>query len=174
MMKGHPATGKSSLARALARRLAWPLIDKDDVKDHTLHLPAANTIAYEISWQIAETQLEVGLGVIVDSPLSYEVAYSAGCTIAARQGIPCIIVETQLDETRWRERFMQRGERAESAHKISSWRDMQDLLIRYDGCWAYPIPRDRHLVIDSGLPVEQQLDNVMNFLCSKHQESNQC
>lgn len=33
MCKGHPGTGKSTLASALAQRLAWPLIDKDDARD---------------------------------------------------------------------------------------------------------------------------------------------
>ena len=58
--KGHPATGKSVLAEALARRLHWPLVDKDDVKDHLLHLPGCNELAYAIMWQIAGTQLALG------------------------------------------------------------------------------------------------------------------
>ena len=39
-LKGHPATGKSVVAEALARRLRWPLIDKDDAKDHILDTAA--------------------------------------------------------------------------------------------------------------------------------------
>jgi predicted kinase len=33
LIKGLPGTGKSALALALARRLKWPLIDKDDARD---------------------------------------------------------------------------------------------------------------------------------------------
>ena len=45
-MKGHPATGKSAVAHALAQRLHIPLLDKDDVKDVILDLPGANDLAY--------------------------------------------------------------------------------------------------------------------------------
>jgi hypothetical protein len=52
-MKGHPATGKSAVAHALAQRLHIPLIDKDDIKDVVLGLPNANDLAYAAMWQIA-------------------------------------------------------------------------------------------------------------------------
>ena len=42
LMKGFPATGKSELAYALARRLRWPLVDKDDIKDVILSCPDSN------------------------------------------------------------------------------------------------------------------------------------
>ena len=33
LMKGHPGTGKSTLAQCLCRLLEWPLIDKDATRD---------------------------------------------------------------------------------------------------------------------------------------------
>lgn len=33
LLKGHPATGKSALARRLANTLRWPVVDKDDARD---------------------------------------------------------------------------------------------------------------------------------------------
>lgn len=33
LLKGHPATGKSALARRLASTLRWPVVDKDDARD---------------------------------------------------------------------------------------------------------------------------------------------
>ncbi len=31
--KGEAGSGKSTLSRALSRRLRWPVIDKDDIRD---------------------------------------------------------------------------------------------------------------------------------------------
>ncbi|KAH0983763.1 hypothetical protein GBA52_010940 [Prunus armeniaca] len=78
-MKGHPGTGKTTLANSLASTLKLPLLDKDDVRDKLQSLQASssssassvlNDASNRVIWQIAATQLRLGLSVIVDSPLS--------------------------------------------------------------------------------------------------------
>lgn len=152
LMKGFPATGKSLLAHGLSRALGWPLVDKDDVKDHLLHLQEANSLAYDIMWSVTRRQLMLGLSVIVDSPLTYPLAFQTGSALAAEYGAHLLVVETQLDEVLWRERLDSRDP-AESAHKIAGWEAMQGLLLQYDGCWQYDIPAQKHLVVDATLPV---------------------
>ena len=147
-MKGHPATGKSTLARGLARRFGWPLIDKDDVKDHTLGLAGGNELAYRILWQVVATQLALGLNVIVDSPLSYPVGYATAQALAAACGARLLVVETRLDEAEWRRRLDARSP-DESAHRIRGWAAMQRQLQLYRGCWQYPIAPEHHLVVDT-------------------------
>lgn len=152
-MKGHPATGKSLLARALAQHFGWPLIDKDDIKDHTLPLENGNTLAYSIMWQVAETQLRLKLSVIAVSPLSYPSEYETALNLAIRQGAKLLVVETRLNEAVWRRRLEERSVGA-SSHKIRGWRDMQKQLESYDDCWRYPIDPAHHLVVDTTRPVE--------------------
>jgi predicted kinase len=165
LMKGHPATGKSTLAQGLARRLRWPLIDKDDVKDHTLVLPNGNTLAYTILWQIVARQLDLGLSVIADSPLSYPTGYATGCTLAAQAGTALLVVETTLDEAEWRSRLDARSPE-ESTHKIRGWNAMQAQLEIYNGCWEYSIEPQHHLRVDASLPVADQLQIVFDRLSS--------
>ncbi len=153
LLKGHPATGKSTLAQALARHWAWPLIDKDDIKDFTAELPAGNRLAYDIMWRLAETELRLGLRVVVDSPLSYPVGYATGRALAIQYGARLLVVETVLSPDLWRDRLEERR-RGPASHKIGSWSAMQELLVTYDGCWQYPIDARHHLVIDTSQPVD--------------------
>ncbi len=165
-MKGHPATGKSAVARGVAQRLRIPLIDKDDVKDHVLDLPHANELAYAVMWQIAETQLALGLSVIAVSPLSYPVGYETAMRIAANHRAKLLVVETILDETEWRRRLDARTP-GYSSHKISGWAAMQEMLRQYDGCWQYPIAAEHHLVLDAVQPVSALVDAVVERLTLK-------
>jgi predicted kinase len=162
-MKGHPATGKSTLARSLARQLHWPLIDKDDVKDFTVGLPNGNSLAYDIAWSIVDTQLALGISCIVDTPLSYPVSYAQGCRLAAAHGARLLVIETVLDETEWQRRLETRPHH-ESTHKISGWTDMQALLIRYNGCWDYHIDPAHLIQVDTAQPVQRLLAQVCDRL----------
>jgi predicted kinase len=163
LLKGHPATGKSTLAKALARRLAWPLIDKDAIKDHVYHLPDGSSLAYNIMWQIARHQLEIGLSVVVDSPLSYPQAYATGQELAATFNSRLVIVETSLAESIWRERLDQRLQEQQT-HRTAGWVAMQQLLAYYADSWRYPIEPDHHLLVDSAQPVDQLVRLVIHQL----------
>jgi predicted kinase len=162
-MKGHPGTGKSTLARGLARRFGWPLIDKDDIKDHTLGLPGGNGLAYSILWQVVTTQLALGLSVIVDSPLSYPVGYTTARELATNFDARLLVVETRLAEAEWRRRLDQRAP-DESAHKIRGWAAMQVQLVEYDGCWRYAIAPEHHLLVDTAQPADFLVSLVQDRL----------
>lgn len=77
MIKGHPGCGKSHTARALAKKLRWPVIDKDDARGplHTAGFEGAadnalNETSYEIMFRVVETQLSCGMSVIIDCPFA--------------------------------------------------------------------------------------------------------
>jgi len=116
--KGLPATGKSTLARALARELSWPLIDKDDIKDvldgHTLE---AGGLAYDTLFNLVRRQALLGLDVICDSPLTFERSYTRLREIAGETGAKLFIVEsTCSDEQAWLERIEARKMLSLPAH----------------------------------------------------------
>ncbi|OAY73784.1 hypothetical protein ACMD2_07727 [Ananas comosus] len=146
-MKGHPGTGKSTLARGAAAALRLPLLDKDDVRDCTLPLQQSpspspspsqsqsqsqtlgggggvgaaslNELSYAVLWRVAETQLRLGLSVVVDSPLSRAAHLAALRRAAARCGGARIaIVECRPGrELEWRRRLEERGAAAASARR---------------------------------------------------------
>jgi len=162
-MKGHPATGKSLVAASLARRTHWPLIDKDDVKDHILDVAGANDRAYAVMWQIAATQLALGMSVIAVSPLAYPVGYTTAQTLAKKHRARLLVVETVLDEAEWQRR-LNRRQPGYSTHKISGWEAMQAMLLQYNGCWQYPIAPEHHLRLDTNWPVELLIQQILTHL----------
>jgi predicted kinase len=162
-MKGHPATGKSTLAQALAQSLKWPLLDKDDIKDHTLGLPADNHLAYAILWQMVATQLRLGVSLIVDSPFAYPAMYAQAQALTAAHGARLLVVETNLDEILWRQRLAERSPTA-STHKIQGWARMAAQLATYNECWRYPIDPAHHLLVNTAEPLETLLHQVRQRL----------
>jgi predicted kinase len=159
-MKGHPATGKSNVAAALARRLRCPLVDKDDVKDHILDLPDSNDRAYAIMWQVAGVQLALRINVIAVSPLSYPEGYAAAQALAGKHRAHLIVVETRLDEGEWKRRLNAR-QPGYSMHKVSGWEAMQEMLRKYDGCWQYPIDPQQHVVVNTVQPLKALVNQVV-------------
>uniref|UniRef100_A0A6N2KND0 AAA+ ATPase domain-containing protein n=1 Tax=Salix viminalis TaxID=40686 RepID=A0A6N2KND0_SALVM len=178
-MKGHPGTGKSTLASSLASSLKILLIDKDDVRDCTISIqnssPATaskllNDISYDVVWQIASTQLRLGLSVIIDSPLSRRAHLDRLVQMASSTGSLLVIVECKpLDEGVWRRRLEQRGRGDQASwHKPSTWQDLERLLEGYDGSTDYDVGDVPKIVLDTSVSVavDELVSRVVDFVVS--------
>ncbi|KZV27407.1 hypothetical protein F511_02516 [Dorcoceras hygrometricum] len=180
-MKGHPGTGKSTLAAAIAKALRCPLIDKDHFRDCTQRIQQAlpsstansllNDLSYQAMWRVASTQLGLGLSVVVDSPLSRRAHLDRLLDLAAENGARVMVVECRaVDEDEWRRRLEARGRvaGAEKWHKPATWVEMERLLEGYGGCWDYDVGEVGKLVVDTTTSVEvsELVSMVLQFLNS--------
>jgi predicted kinase len=164
-MKGHPGSGKSTLAKSIASSLKIPLIDKDDVKDHTIPLqltsPASllNDLSYNAIWQIASTQLKIGLSVVLDSPLSRRIHFDRLRQLAAEYGVRLLIIECRPgDRDLWRRRLEERG--GGGGHKPATWEELEKIVEGYGGCSEYDVEDVARMVVDTTAPVS------LDRLCS--------
>jgi len=176
-MKGHPGSGKSTIARSLAQALKWPLLDKDDVRDSTLPIqnliPSSsaggllNDLSYAVIWKMAETQLELGSSVVIDSPLSRPHLFHQIAALAARHGALLLLVECRaVDSQEWKRRLEDRARASPSWHKPSSWEALQELVEGYQGCCEYDTGATMRLVVDTTAKVEGETiaEEVLNWV----------
>jgi predicted kinase len=164
-MKGPPGSGKSALARALSRRLGWPLIDKDDVRDLSEQEPPG--LSYNVMLNIGRRQLLQGLSVICDSPLGYRFTYEAATRMAAEAGARLAVVECQCpDLAIWRARIEARQALGLPAHHTTDWAAVEAFLRRTadDGGFVIAHP---HLVVDTTLPLEASCERAVHWLAEQ-------
>lgn len=179
-MKGHPGTGKSTLARSLASSLKIPLIDKDDIRDCTLSLQQSlspsiassllNDFSYQAIWQIASTQLQLGLSIVIDSPLSRRNHLDRLLLLASSAGARLLVIECKpSDEVEWRRRVESRADSGEGSwHKPGTWGEMERLLESYAGSTEYEVGDVRKLVVDTtaGVGIQEVVSDVLDFIAS--------
>lgn len=180
-MKGHPGSGKSTVATAVAKSLKCPLIDKDHFRDSThavqqvllAQTPRGTAqqlltdLSYDAMWRVAAAQLGLGLSVVVDSPLSRRPQLDRLLEMASGSGARVVVVECRPgDEAEWRRRVEARG--GEEWHKPSTWREMERLLEGYGGCWEYEMGEVPKLVLDTTAPLQiaDLVSRVVDFLNS--------
>ncbi|KAK8956632.1 hypothetical protein KSP39_PZI000320 [Platanthera zijinensis] len=184
-MKGHPGTGKSTLARAAAAALRCPLLDKDDVRGPTLpvqhHLIEANTagadsaallndLSYAVLWRVAETQLGLGLSVVIDSPLSRRAHLDHLRSLSAKTGARIAVVECRpSDEAEWRRRLEARVAAGEDGgegwHKPATWAELRRLVESYEGGSDYEFGGVPRLVVDTtAAEAEDMVAAIVEFV----------
>eukprot|EP00891_Asterochloris_glomerata_P009039 jgi/Astpho2/9039/Aster-x0840 len=184
LMKGHPASGKSSLARQLARQTGFALSDKDDSRNcfHALELagqqgfPDLNNLSYAIMLRVAGTQLSCGNSVICDGPLSRLATYQQAAVLADEHRANVVVVECMpADQAVWQQRLEARAAleaAADSSHKPKTWQQLEALIARYEGQdqWATngSISLEHFLQLDTGQgSLEDQAAAVLQFLTQR-------
>ncbi len=167
---GEAGSGKSTLSRALGRRLRWPVVDKDDIKDilhgHTAE-SNAGPLAYDAMFNVARRQLLLGLSVICDSPLTGGAGHTA--RIAAGTGATLAVVACRCpDDTVWRDRINARTSLGLPGHHQTDWEMMRarrgpdPLPLRAAEAVNHP-----YLPVDTLAPVEDLCDRVTGWLAQQ-------
>ncbi|KAF8412727.1 hypothetical protein HHK36_000696 [Tetracentron sinense] len=179
-MKGHPGTGKSTLGRALAGALKWPLIDKDDVRDctapldqqYSLPVSVLNDLSYQVIWSIARTQLLLGLSLVLDSPLSRRAHLDRLLQLASSSsgGARVFVVECiPQDQLQWRRRLQRRAASdTASWHKPATWQELETLVEGYGGSSDYDVGGVPKLVVNTtaAVGIEELVSEILQFIVS--------
>ena len=168
MFAGLPGTGKSSLARVVARSLRAVYLDKDTIKDCAVTLAAevglvdgetlAGPLSYELLIGLARDNLTLGHSVLLDSPAGFarfrdKVKRLAQTVRAELRLVECICTDEQL----LRQRIEARG-RDLPDYRTRTWASFQQDRARFERIW------ERHLIIDTAQALAHNQRKVLNYL----------
>lgn len=157
---GLPGTGKSTLANPLARALRWPLLPIDDL---TVAVPADAGPAFWdekilVLLTLAETQLQLGLSVVLDSVFMGRDRLHAQELARTYHAIFRPVYCFVSDETLWRQRVTQRAEMLQNP-AVATWDGIQHQREHF-AAWE----ADTGLLVDAVLPFEHNYATVHKYV----------
>lgn len=157
-MHGNPGSGKSTFAKALGRSSPAIVIDKDAVKSPLLRNGIADAMAggaaYEVVRELAADFLEAGHSVVMDSPCGWPGIEERGHALAARLGVPWLMIEVTCPVEVIDERLATRTARLSNPTQRQDW-DARPGTYR---------PSCERLVLDGTKPVEEIVREALKYL----------
>jgi len=159
IFSGLPGAGKSTLADRLARQLRWPLLCIDDLIGELPENAGFSFWDSRISmlFDVIETQLKIGLDVVVDSVFMNTDRHHAQALAQKYNAHFRPVYVYVSDEKLWEQRVTARFQRLNGI--TADWEGIQHQRLHFRK-WE----PDTALFVDSVNPIEQNFANVLNFV----------
>lgn len=161
LISGLPGCGKTTLAQQLARRLQFPLFAKDRIQ-RVLNdqVSGATSIAgYYVLMDLADEQLGLGLGVVLDAVFPQEgfrdrVRQMASTHMAYFRPIICHCSNREL----WQARIEHRLQLV-PGWPPAQWDEVERVQAIFEP-WSYPDV----LALDAANPLEENVKRALDFI----------
>ncbi len=155
---GLPATGKSTLANELARKIRATCLRIDSIEQaiigSSLGIHPVEEAGYVVGYALAEDNLCNGGTVIADSVNPIDLTRTAWLDVAERAGRDCIEVEVICSDPAEHRKRIETRTSDISGLKLPTW---QEVLDREYHSWS----RDRVVIDTAGKSVKQSVDELL-------------
>ncbi|KAK6915282.1 hypothetical protein RJ641_020399 [Dillenia turbinata] len=184
-LQGYPCTGKTTLARALAKDLKWPVISLEDIRDSILSVEGykmadfrqvpetKKMLCYQVAWGMVRTQLVSKHSVVVDSPLLDHENINRVAYLAYRNDAALIVVECKApNQSKWESWLKDRvaGESNSGWYELSSTEHLSSQVKEKYGdlMLEFVVPGIPKIAVDMTSPVEieEHVSTVKQFIAS--------
>lgn len=147
-MAGLPGAGKSSVAAALARELAVPVVSVDPIEAALWRAGVSRAeptgfAAYLAAEAVAEGVLALGQSVIVDAVNAVEAARWQWRTLAERRGVPLAFIEVVCSDPAVHRERLEGRSRGIEGFEEPTWPAVEQVRAQFDP-WT-----DERLVLDT-------------------------
>ncbi|MGM7680647.1 AAA family ATPase [Cytobacillus sp. Hm23] len=168
-MSGFPGSGKSSLAKVIAKRTGAIVVDHDIVKtalieslESAIDPKVAGKISYNIDWSLVEYYLSQQNSVILDSPCLYTEMIEKGQRLCTKYGTNYKYVECYLNDLTEINRRLKQRKRMQSQIREATEENFR-LTIN-----SSKKPSDSYgLIVDSSKPLHSYVNEVIEYINSK-------
>ena len=154
---GLPGTGKTTIAKALARQLEAVYLRIDSIEQTLRDSGAYNSLTgdsgYCVAYVIAEENLKLGRVVIADSENPLELTRDAWLNVAARANVRAVEVELKCSNTEAHRQRIEARIPDVAGLKLPSW---QNVIRREYHSWTR-----EHMVIDTAC---QNVDECVRMI----------
>ena len=162
LFSGLPGTGKTVLARQVARELGIPLLAKDRVQSalRMRGLADRGTVdGYYLLLDLADEQLALGVGVVLDAVFPRNEFRRLARGIAERHGARFYPIHCWCsDEQEWERRMKGRRQYVPNWTPVG-WEEVVRLQGEYELWEAGTV-----LEVDAVSPLEENLERVMGWI----------
>lgn len=161
VLGGRPATGKTTIARALSRRVRGIHLRIDTIEQALrasgrLHADVADA-GYRVAYALAEDMLRLGQVVIADSVNPIEATRAAWRAVAARATVPIVEIEVVRSDPADHRRHVEARVADIDGLVLPTW---DEVVARDYAPWTKP-----HVVIDtSGRTVDESVAEATGAL----------
>jgi predicted kinase len=166
IFRGKSATGKSTFADLLVRKLSIPVIRIDDIIDALKTTPGIdkslinNVVCYNILCKTIQTNLDLGADFIVDVGLGHrKYAQSFYSRFDFRDTNVFSFMTICSDEKEWERRHI---ERIENPLPHQSFQSLEHVLAHYANIDATPL--DNEHILDSACALEDGFKRILQII----------